>query len=99
MQCDLFGHRADSGIVIDVCRDADDAAGIGLFEFTYGVGVGLGRFAGENGDGAFGKQFLGAGLANAAAAAGNDRYFVFKPEIQAVLLKRKSKPVSAPVGR
>ena len=89
---DLLSHRADRSIIIDICRDAEDAAGIRLLEFAYGSSVDVGRFASENGDGAFGKEFLGAGLTDAAATTGNDRYFVFKPEIQVALLKRKSNP-------
>ena len=42
---------------------------------------------------AFGQQFLGAGLADTATAAGNNGNPVFEPEIQVILLRIKSRIV------
>ena len=77
----VFGHGADSGIVIDVGGNADDTAGISLFEFSHRGRVVVGALADEHGDGALGEQFLGAGLADSAAPPSDDSDFIFGPEI------------------
>ena len=59
-----------------------------------------GILADQDDAGAFGQQFLGAGVADAAAAAGNDRHSVCETEIQAVLpMKFRASFKSARAGR
>ena len=82
----LRGHRRDASVVGEVGRDAEHTVGVKSAQVADGGGVDLGVLADEDDASAFGQKLLGAGLADAAAAAGNDGNFVLEPKIQVFLL-------------
>ena len=86
----LRGHRRDRSIIGEVGGNAENTVGIKLAELLGRGGVGGGILADEDDASAFGQQLFGARLADAAAAAGNNRNPVFQPEIQIVLLESKA---------